>query len=128
MSDSQSANLFGTSYTINSFDQPLALSSSHPKYDNSMFVCREKHPITSCDLLISHIDLNSDLECAPVKEDVHIKTSSSPHFPLFPTIPNASTCDEDNQFSFVSPSDDLSPRLTQDDEVFHDKSEKSLMA
>ncbi len=101
--DSQSTNLGETSCTINSFDQPRVLGCHH----SHASVCCDEHPITSCDMFFSHVHSNSDLEFPPVKEDVHIKTSSSPHLPMCPTIQNAS--DEDTPCSLSSSYDELSP-------------------
>lgn len=77
--------------------------------------------------LFSHEDSNSDIQCAHVKEDVHIETSSPPHFHLCPNIHNASTYRGDAPCSLASSSDELSPQLTQDGEAFHDKIENILI-
>lgn len=97
LNDSQSSNLGGTS-------------------------CDER-PSTSCDLSFSHDNSNPYLECVPVKEDINIETSSSPHFSVCPTIHNTSTCIRDTPCSLNSSSDDISSQLTQGSEVFHDEFE-----
>ena len=86
MNDSQSANLRRKSNAINYFNQPLALVSDHSNDDDFIIVCRDEFPSTSYDILVSHEDFNLYLESGSIKEDVHIKTSSSPHYPLRPTI------------------------------------------
>jgi len=74
LNDSQLANLGETSHKINFFDQPPGLGCHHS---------HDEHPCTSCDFLFSHVHSNSDMECALVKIDAHIKTS----FPLtFPCV------------------------------------------
>jgi len=70
---------------------------------------------------------NLDLGCALVKEYVHIKTSSSIHLPMCPTIHNESTCIRDIPCSLVSSSNELSPQLKQGSDVFHDKIENSII-
>jgi len=67
------------------------------------------------------LNSNSDLECAPVKEDVHIETSFASHLLVYPTIHSASTCSWDTPCSLTSSSDELSPPLTQGSEVVHDE-------
>ena len=123
LNDYQSVNLGGTSRAINSFDQPLLLGSHH----SHASLCYDKCPSTSGDLPFYHGNYNSDLECSPVKEEVHIETSSSPHLPVCPTIHNVSTCVKDTPHSLVSSSNELSPELTQGSEVFHDEIENSLI-
>jgi len=123
LNDSQFDNLSGTSCTINSFDQPLILGNHH----SHASICHDECPSTSCDLPFSHEYSNSELEHASVKEDICIETSPSPHFPLCPTIHNASTCGRDTPCSFFSPFDELSPQLTQGGDVVHDKIENCLI-
>lgn len=117
------SNLGGTSCTINSFDQPPILSGHH----SHASICHEKCPSTSCYLIFSHEISNSDLECANVKEYIHIETFSSPHLPICPTIHDTYTCGRDTQCSLASPSDELSPRLTQGNEYVHDEVEINLI-
>lgn len=117
LNDSQPTNLGETSCTINSFDQPLVLGYHH----SHASVCCDECPRTSCDLLFSHLHSNLDLECAPVKENIHIETSFAPHFPVCPTIQIASTCNRDTTCSLAPSYDELSPWSTQGSEVVHDK-------
>lgn len=107
---------------INSFDQPLVLACHH----SHASICCDERQSTSYDLLFSHVHSNSNLECAPVKVDIHIETSFSPHLPMCPTIHSASTCDGNTTCSFASSSNELSPRSTQGSEFVHD--ENSLNA
>ncbi len=123
LNDIKTTNLGGTSCTTHSFDQPPVLGSHH----SHAYICRDEHPNTSCDLLFSHEDSNSDQECASVKEDVHTKTSSSPHLPMCPTTHNASTRVRDTPRSLVSSSNYLYPQFTQGSEVFRDEVENSLI-
>lgn len=102
--NSQSTNLCETSYTINYFDQPPALGSDH----SHASICCDEHPCTSCDLMFSHENSSSNLECAPVKEDICIETSFSRHLPIYPTIHNASTCVGDTPCSLSTSSNELS--------------------
>lgn len=109
LNNSQSSNLSGKYSTINSFNQPPALGGSQPNDYNSISVCHNECPSTSCDLLVSHEYFNLDLEFFSVKEYVPIETSPSPLFPLCPTIHNTSSCNKDTPCSFASSSDELSP-------------------
>lgn len=113
MNHSQSTNLSGKLNTIISLNQPLALDSDYSNDDNSISICHEKFPSTSYDLSVSHEDFNLDLENGSVKEDVHIQTSYSRHYPLCPTIFNTSACGRDIPCSLVSSSNELSLRLRQ---------------
>jgi len=121
LNDSQSANLSGKSSKINYFYKPPTLDSNHPNDDKYIFVCHDEFPSTSYDISVPHEYFDLDLESTSIKEDVHIKNSPSPHYPLCPTIRNTSTYNEDTPSSFLSSSDVLSPRLTQGAEVVHDE-------
>lgn len=115
--DRQSTNLGETSCTIDSLDQPPVLGFHH--FHAS--VCCDEHPSTSYDILSSHVHSNLDLECALVEEDIHIKSSSAPHLPVYPIIHSASTCIRDTLVSLVSSSYELSPRSIQGNGVVHDE-------
>jgi len=115
--DSRSMNLGETSCTINYFDQPPVVGCHH----SNAFVCRDELPSTSFGLLSSHVHYNSDLECAPVKEDIHIEASSAPHLPMCPIIHSISTCVGDTPCSLASSSYDLSAQSTQGNEFVHDE-------
>lgn len=110
-------NLGETSCTINYFNQPPVLGFHH----SHASICFDEHPSTSYDVLSSHVHSNSDLECAPVKADIHIEASSRPHLPVCPIIHSASTCVKETLHSLASTSYDLSPRSTQGNEVIHDE-------
>ena len=95
----QSTNLSGTSCTIRYIDQPPTLGNHHSPDS----ICHDECPSTSCDLLFSQEDFNLDLECALVREEIHIETASSPQFPLCPTHSSSSLLwHEDNSSNQLS--------------------------
>lgn len=118
MDDSQFFILGRESNAINYFNQPPSLGCN-----SNISVFHDECPITSLNISVSNEYFNLDLESILVKEYVHIKTSSSPHYPLYLTICNPSTCDEDTPCSWVSSFDEVSPWLTLGGEVVHDEIE-----
>jgi len=100
------------------------LVSDYFNDDTCISICRDECPSTSYDLSVSHEDFILDLESSSVKEYPHIKTYSSPHYLIYPTIENMSTCDEDTSCSLVSTSNELCSRLRQGSEVVDDETKK----
>lgn len=125
MDDFQYGNLGNESNVINYFYQSVALGNNHSDENDFVDVCVDECLSAPSYLSVSHEYFNLDLESDLFKDDVHIETSSSSHYPLRSVVCDASTYDKDTPCSLGSSSDDLYSRLTQGGDIFHDEIENN---
>jgi len=122
LADIEYINLGSQSNDLN-FPNPYKVLGNHYS-DNDVFVdvYGDECPSAPTNLLVSkeYFDLKDlYLESNSVKEDILMESFSSVHYPLWPTIFNALTCEEDTPCSSSSSSNELNFGLTQCSEVIH---------
>lgn len=91
------------------------MKNNNPNNDGYVDVCDDECQSVPVDLLMSHLESNS------IKWYVHIKISSSFHYPLCSIVYNTSTCGEDTPCSSSSSSQELTFQLTQGGEIINDE-------